>query len=116
MSDILLENGDVKRDERGFPAVADGAQALVQRAMIRLSVRRGSFLQDPQLGSTLHTLGAVPPEQRGALALSLARQALAALPEVSAEEAVCVRDGEALRLTFGLQINGEKNTVEVQVQ
>lgn len=106
----------MKRDGRGFPTAVDGAMALVQRALIRLSVRRGSFAADPELGSALHTLGLVPPEQRDAMALSLARQALAPIQEVSAETAACVRDGEALRLTFGLRVSGEKRTVEVLVQ
>ena len=113
MTDILLENGDVKRGADGYPRAVTGVEALIQRAMVRLSVRRGSFAPDPELGGLLHTLAAAPPGQQNALALSLARQALSALPQVLVESAECRREGEALRLTFGLRVGEQTKTLEV---
>lgn len=76
--DTLLSHRDHALDKRGFPAAITGRQALIQRLLIRLSVRRGSFLPNPELGSRLHTLSAAGP-LADRLALHCAQQAL--LPE-----------------------------------
>ena len=55
--ELLLQHGDHSRNGQGFLQEVDGAQQLVQRAMVRLTVPKGKFVLNPQLGSLLHTLG-----------------------------------------------------------
>ena len=62
--ELLLQHGDHSRNGQGFLQEVDGAQQLVQRAMVRLTVPKGKFVLNPQLGSLLHTLGRTAPAQR----------------------------------------------------
>ena len=59
--ELLLQHGDHSRNGQGFLQEVDGAQQLVQRAMVRLTVPKGKFVLNPQLGSLLHTLGRTAP-------------------------------------------------------
>lgn len=113
--DTLLENGDMKRGAHGMPELAGGARELVQRAMIRLSVRRGSFAPDSTLGSELYTLGALPARGLDAAALNLVRQALLPLAGVTVTGASCLRLGDSLRLRVALLAAGEAKTLEMEV-
>ena len=49
--ELLLQHGDHSRNGQGFLQEVDGAQQLVQRAMVRLTVPKGKFVLNPQLGS-----------------------------------------------------------------
>lgn len=78
--ELLLQHGDHSRNGQGFLQEVDGAQQLVQRAMVRLTVPKGKFVLNPQLGSLLHTLGRTAPAQREQLALEYAQEALLEMP------------------------------------
>lgn len=69
--ELLLQHGDHSRNGQGFLQEVDGAQQLVQRAMVRLTVPKGKFVLNPQLGSLLHTLGRTAPAQREQLAFGI---------------------------------------------
>lgn len=58
MKDVKLLNGDTVIDSCGRPVLIDGAQAKLQRALICLCARLGSFIYDRKLGSRLHTVSA----------------------------------------------------------
>ena len=49
--ELKIRNGDYIADGIGGERRADGAEALLERALFRLSVRRGSFPFLPELGS-----------------------------------------------------------------
>ena len=51
-----------------------GGMEKIQQAIIRLSVPKGSFALDEELGSKLSMLGKVPVSQREELALEYARE------------------------------------------
>ena len=51
--ELKIRNGDYIADGIGGERRADGAEALLERALFRLSVRRGSFPFLPELGSEL---------------------------------------------------------------
>lgn len=85
--DTVLENGDFKLAENGYPYVSGGETELFQRASIRLKVPLGSFTLDAQLGSEFSTLKSEKEANRAGKALSLAQEALRNLPQVSAEKA-----------------------------
>ena len=80
--DALLIDGGHLCDSLGSPVMVGGERELLQRAAIRLAVRRGSLPHDPAFGSTLHRLDADGPAgARDARALADARLALAPLPQ-----------------------------------
>ena len=55
--DLVLYHGDHRRDERGYPQQAEGTAEKIQQAIIRLTVPKGRFALDPELGSRLYELG-----------------------------------------------------------
>ena len=66
--ELKIRNGDYIADGIGGKRRADGAEALLERALFRLSVRRGSFPFLPELGSELYRLGHEKPSARAAAA------------------------------------------------
>lgn len=69
-----LYRGDHKRNEQGFVEKISGGMEKIQQAIIRLSVPKGSFALDEELGSKLSILGKVPVNQREELALEYAEK------------------------------------------
>ena len=57
--ELLLQHGDHSRNGQGFLQEVDGAQQLVQRAMVRLTVPKGKFVLNPQLGKSWAQLDAM---------------------------------------------------------
>lgn len=60
--DTALLNGDFAPSPSGIPFPVRGASELLQRALIRLTVPRGSFPYDPSLGSSLSALNPADPD------------------------------------------------------
>ena len=87
--DTLLANGDHAIDGRGLPMRIEGLKECLQQALIRLSVRRGSFARDPLLGSELYRLPAARAEGRDRMALGYAQEALAPIRALTVLDARC---------------------------
>lgn len=51
--DLLLENGDFKKNPAGKPIQISGFEELKQRIYIRLKARLGRFIYDRNLGSEI---------------------------------------------------------------
>lgn len=115
--ELLLQHGDHSRNEQGFLQQVDGAQQLVQRAMVRLTVPKGKFVLNSQLGSLLHTLGRTAPAQREQLALEYAREALLEMPEMRVVAARCRQGAQAdeLLVQFELESTLENGKLERSV-
>ena len=65
--ELELKNGDYIADGMGGLRRVQGREALLQRALFRLTARRGTFPFWESLGSRLWELGRVPaPERRSA--------------------------------------------------
>lgn len=114
--DTLLENMDHAAGPDGAPVTVTGLGALLQRLLIRLSVREGAFPPDRALGSRLYKLPAAPGEDRDRLAFHYARQAL--LPEegVAVTAARCRDDGpDCLRVAVDIRVSGKDYPLEVCV-
>jgi phage gp46-like protein len=117
--DTLLAGGDHARNSRGLPIKLTGDRELIQRALLRLCVRKGSFAEDPGLGSELYKLaqaramGAADMER---LALSYAQEALLPMPQVSVAAVSFkkgIRGGGMPELAVTLKINGNHYALEV---
>lgn len=116
--DTLLKNKDHAPGEDGLPMTVTGGSALMQRLLIRLGVRKGSFAPDQHLGSELHKLPiALGGKERDSLALHYAQEAL--LPEkVRVEHARCrVVPGapDTLTVLLGINLGGKCFPLEVSV-
>lgn len=101
--DTLIASGDHAVDGRGLPVAVDGIRELVQRAMIRLAVKKGSFALDPGLGSELYRLGGERRDTRDRVALSYVQEALAPLKELRVEAVRC-RQPDSQRLTVEVDL------------
>lgn len=106
--DTWLFRGDHKRNEQGFVQKINGGMAKIQQAMIRLSVPKGSFALDEELGSKLEQLGKVSENQREELALEYAREAVLPVEGVEVISVRCTQaDCEQLVLEMTLEYSGE---------
>ena len=104
-----LENGDYLPDGRGGFLTAEGDEALLQRALLRLSARRGSFPFLPELGSRLYLLGTLAPAARSLAAERYVTEALA--PETALKvESVRLREEE---LVVYLRCMGEERKLRL---
>lgn len=71
-----LEYGDYVPDGKGGLTTLSGAEEMLQRALFRLTARRGGLVLLPELGSELYKLLREKPSARQALAKQYAVQAL----------------------------------------
>lgn len=112
--DTLLQNGDHAVDKTGLPMAVTGLGALIQRLLIRLSVRRGCFTPDLGLGSELYRLPWAAGEEAGRLALHYAQQALLPEGEARVVSAACrpLEEG-ALAVTVTVRVGGLDYPLEV---
>lgn len=111
--ELKLCDGDYVPDGAGGFVRCAGAEALLARALFRLTCRRGAFPFLPELGSRLCTLAGEKQSARTALARQYCAEALAGL-ELEVTD-VRVTDGPdgAVQLAVHLTVDGESETVEV---
>ncbi len=112
--ELQLRGGDYVPDGKGSFVTATGAEETLQRALIRLSARRGCLPWLPELGSRLYLLRAARPQERDMAAMGYVSEAL------EPEEGLSVRDvtvGEEAdgRLTVVVRLSapGRQATIEV---
>lgn len=107
--ELKIRNGDYVADGVGGERRAVGMDALVERALFRLSVRRGSFPFLPTLGSELHLLFREKPSQRCAAAKQYAAAALAEEAALTVEDAALSEDADGLwQLRLALRCGEEE--------
>lgn len=105
---LKLEHGTYTLGASGLPEQVSGLEELEQNALLRLSIPRGSFPYDWELGSGLGDLDR-EEEHAAERAAALANEALLDLPGVRAKEAQLLEDG---RIRFTLETPlGEGETV-----
>ena len=110
-----LKNGDYISDGLGGVARCEGADALLERILFRLTARRGGLPFLPRLGSRLYLLSREPAAQRLSAARQYAAEALADEPvSITDMELVSLGEGRA-QLTIWLDHQGTDFSVSVAV-
>ena len=109
--ELKIRNGDYIADGIGGERRADGAEALLERALFRLSVRRGSFPFLPELGSELYRLGHEKPSARAAAAQLYTAAALTV-----ADVELTERGDGVMALRVLLTADGESAALEMTVR
>lgn len=98
-----LSNGDYVPDNLGGVVRCQGAQALLERVLFRLSAHRGQFPLLPELGSRLYMLAKEPAAQRLSAARLYVTEALAE-EEVSIED-VALSPGQDGRIEIAVLLD-----------
>ena len=112
--DTLLKNGDHVRDGRGFPTQITGVPELLQQALLRLTVKKGSFCFDPALGSRLYTLQRSGNHLQKE-ALLMVKEALCDMTQAAVRAGELSQEGENLRLHVLLSLQNENVQLEVPI-
>ena len=110
-----LFNGDYIPDGLGGVVRCEGADALLERVLFRLTARRGQFPLLPRLGSRLYLLGREPAAQRYAAAMQYVAEALAEEDVTVTEVSLAPEAGGRVRLTVLLDYRGEALNMAVTV-
>lgn len=97
--DLMLdfENRDLAKTPQGWPTLIEGVEEVAQRLRLRLTVRRGSFRLDPELGSRLYALPRGDSDRMERFARQAVEEALSPMPEVRLEELSCRYDPDGDR-------------------
>lgn len=114
--DTLIEQGDFAVSVNGLPIQISDTQELLQRAVFCLSIPRGSFLHDKELGSRFFELKNSKVDAKNSIALSMAQEALKNQPQISvySTQIEYAEDKEINAVKVLLLING--NTQEVIIK
>lgn len=112
--DTLLSGGDHAIDGRGIPVTVADEHEIIQQSLIRLSVKKGAFGLDPELGSELFKLSRYNGETRNRVALSYVREALAPVSGIRVESVSCeIPEAGVLKLKIDAVIGGKPYLLEV---
>lgn len=115
--ELKIRNGDYCSDGIGGEKRVTGTEALLERALFRLSVRRGSFPFLPTLGSELHRLAGEKPSERETAARQYAAAALEEESALTVERVELTEGGDGImRLCVLLTADGESAAVELAVR
>lgn len=110
---LSFQHGDYVPDGRGGLRTVEGNEALLERVLWKLSVRRGSFPLLPRLGSRLHQLGRVRAAQREVVARQYVAEALYDEPLQVTD--VHLTQGERPHLTVTLEWQAQTLRVEMEL-
>ena len=113
MTELMIRDGDYVPDGKGGLARAEGNDAILQRVLWKLSIRRGCFPPLPGLGSQLYRLAGAQPARRGALARPYVTEALAEAESLLVDDVILSGTGTLqVRLTW----RGETLRLDMDVQ
>ncbi len=114
--DTAISSGDFICDSKGYLIELSGYDELLQRILIRLTIKQGSFVYDTSLGSRLYTLKPTDINIKNR-ALSMIREALADVTEVIVDDVytALTNEGENLELTVMLSINDTEKDVVITI-
>lgn len=106
-----LLDGDFATNAYGHLLAAVGSDEIIERALIRLRVKKGSFIYNKDLGSKLHLLDLNSADENQLMAAVC--DALSPIQEVEVTEVKRLVDkgNDTLSLSIDLLINHNKSTI-----
>lgn len=112
--DTAINNGDFLLNSNSRPYLISQPEEIIQQVLIRLTVKKGSFIYDPSLGSKLYTLKSSHGNIKNRV-LSIVREALSPIPHVVVDnvDVSLNDDGESLDLKVFMSIEDKKREVEI---
>lgn len=110
-----ITNGDYVPDGLGGIVRCQGADALLERVLFRLTARRGQFPPLPRLGSRLYLLAREPAPQRLSAAAQYVAEALEEEDVTVTDVALSPEEAGRVRLTVQLDHKGEALTAAMTV-
>ena len=110
--DLKVENGDIAVNEQGYPLRVYGTDEAWQRAALVLSINKGTYMYDRELGADWSCLSPEPTDEE---VLLLCREALADHEEIYIESASARRTGRHILLTFTVRDGENFKTGEVNI-
>lgn len=113
---LALRNGEYVPEGDGLQTV-EGSEALLQRVLMKLTARRGTFLFLEDFGSRLWTLGQLKASERQTAAEQYVAEALSDEAGLTVERVTLTAEGDGrLGLTADLCVGENRLTVEVALQ
>lgn len=102
--DLLLENGDLKKNASGRAVRISGLEELKQRIYIRLKARLGGFIYDRELGSEINA-DTEDKELEGLIRKSLPQLFDAEFLSASMEDGMLELEFDSVYGAFRVEIN-----------
>lgn len=114
--DTQIKDGDFVLDGRGRPVVVTGLKEILQQIMIRLTVKKGSFVYNPNLGSDLYKLYQYSSELESR-AFLMVHEAISDMEDVFLENVTITQDDNdsLTNLKVTVSINSNKEELEVSL-
>lgn len=112
--DIALKNGDFASNNSGKVYSISAMEETVQRCMILLKVKQGSFSYNRKLGSNIHLLKINDKNLLGNATL-LVKEALAPLVQVKVESVETEIMKDKIILNIEISAYGERAKIEVTI-
>ncbi len=111
--DFKLSGGDWVPDGKGGFVTLTGAEETLQRALLRLTVRRGILPFWPDFGSELSRLGRVLPSQRDSEADRFVFEALQEEPELMVRDVTVTEVDGQMDVSVWLSARGVSARLDV---
>ena len=89
--------------------------SVLECALNRLRIKKGSFVLDQNLGSELYKLYGISSNYIAPRALSLVKEALSPIEEITVLDVLAEQKNDVLTLTIYLEIDDTKTSVTVSV-
>lgn len=111
-----FENRDLARSPQGWPVPIEGAEEAAQRLLLRLTMRRGSFRLDPELGSRLYAMPRGDGGRMERFAREAVEEALSDMPEARLEELSCRYDADEDRAFVDCRFIWRGQSIDLTVE
>ncbi len=112
--DILIENGDFKKDVQGMPVKIYGAEEACQRAALQFSTLKGTFVYNRELGTEWFAYGG-PDCWSHERFMLVCREALAGYEGVELVDVSFEHGAYVSIVNFTVRYRGETVTSEVKL-
>lgn len=113
--ELRIHDGDYIPDGLGGVVRCQGADALLERVLFRLTARRGGLPPLPRLGSRLYLLAREPAAQRPSAARQYVAEALAEEPVTVTDVTLSPEGGDRIRMRVALDYEGTELSVSLAV-